>query len=417
MGHHHQWADAEPLLGPDTMQGDDYYGYHYGETGIEDSFSEPVDSPPPGMTGVRQGWRYVRPDTDIGLNLDVTSWAGTNVITGIWSRINSAWATVLAPTTPAPAPSVHVELSAGVTYYVMFADESLDNWGQGVKWDAYPMRSAAELNADAPSITVSVDVDARVLGETDQQLIPPIVVGVRTPAPFDQPGTQVPAFTIKAGPSVPEIWTGSLVLSAPDDDTVVLTAKPEFMIGVSGPDDDTIYTVELQYADNAAMTGPSTLTATFEAVDGGAVLTPAGPVPDTTYWRARLLEGSTIRLGWSAARKFTVATTTTSTNLPVTWDVSGTADRLIHVWHLDPPGPIVGDIVTIYGQGFPASGSLTFGDLVLPATAWQLVPATSDNTDDDLRRIEGDTVTPEHFEVQFAAPDDDGPGGALVLEG
>jgi hypothetical protein len=139
-------------------------------------------------------------------------------------------------------------------------------------------------------------------------------------------------------------------------------------------------------------------------------------VPAITYWYASLLTDYVLLIQ-SPVQSFSVATTPdTVLTLPVTWTVDNAASRPIHLWHLDPAGPLDGDTVTIYGQGFPATGTVTYGEIVLPTTSWQLVPESATNADDNTRLISGGTVTPEHYEVQFVAPVDDGPGDVLTVE-
>lgn len=211
--------------------------------------------------------------------------------------------------------------------------------------------------------------------------------------------------------------TASLTLSAPSSGDVLRIARPTFTVALSAPDPTVVYTIEIQYDDNASFTSPVTLSSALTAADGGVSLAATTDVPATTYWRARLLLAGSEEVTWTLPASFTVSTAVTPATLAVQWTADANAARPIHVWHFDPAGPLDGDTVTIYGQGFPATGSLTFGDTVLPTTGWQLVAATADNADDTKRVIEGSAVTPEHYEVQFTAPVSDGPGGALVLEG
>lgn len=419
----HQWSEAEALNGDTWEQGVDpwnntYWGNHYGQTGYGDpDFELPIDDPPPGLTGDLQGWRYVRPDHDTGILIHAWTFSGNNGMVGVWSRINNSWATVVAPTTPAADFNVRFDATANVTYYVMFGLDG--NVFDGLAWDAYFVKTLAELNASAPPFAIGVQLDARIPGETDELTIPPIGVRVRTPAPFDRPALLVPPIKAVVSLLVPEVLTGSLILTAPEKDAVLPTSTPQFIVAMHLDEEDFTaqYTIEVQYADNPAMTNPTVLSAATTATEGGVFLTPTSPVPNTTYWRARLLADGNVRVGWSAVRAFTVVTVGTSASLPVTWVLDPAAERPIHVWHVDPPGPVVGDTVTIYGQGFPVFPTLSFGDLVIPTSGVQQVAALPANADDSTRLIEGDVVTPEHQELQFVAPEYDGPGEALVLEG
>jgi len=187
-------------------------------------------------------------------------------------------------------------------------------------------------------------------------------------------------------------------------------------VDTDADDEDTAtYTVTIQYAANDLFTGATTLTGDFDATEGGVELTPASAVPNTTYWRARLSQGNVGRSAWTEPAHFTVSTGTSATVLPLVWTVDPAAARPIHLWHVDPVGPDAGDVVTVYGQGFPASGRLTFGDGELTVTSWQRV-AASDEITSGTAQINGDVVDPEHYEVTFTAPNYSGPGEALTVE-
>jgi hypothetical protein len=171
----------------------------------------------------------------------------------------------------------------------------------------------------------------------------------------------------------------------------------------------------VQYADNFEMTDATVLTTQFDAVDGGGVLTATTPVAETTYWRAQISQGTTLRSEWAGPVQFFAITSISAAALQVTWNVSGTAARPIHLWHVDPPGPNAGDTVTVYGQGFPASGHLTFGEMTLPITSWQRIPANH-FADTNDRVISGGTVDAEHYAITFTAPTYNGPGEVLTVE-
>jgi hypothetical protein len=129
-----------------------------------------------------------------------------------------------------------------------------------------------------------------------------------------------------------------------------------------------------------------------------------------------VLSGTTEVIGWSSPNLFTVAATVTPVSLPVSWTVSSSAARPIHLWHIDPAGPEVDETVTVYGQGFPATGFIYFnGEVLTTVQSWELIPATAENTTAD-RRISGSDVTCEHYEVVFTAPVYDGPGAPLSVE-
>lgn len=207
-----------------------------------------------------------------------------------------------------------------------------------------------------------------------------------------------------------------ITLSSPQDQTVIPSHRPQFMVGVTSSELEAQYSVIIQYANNQAMTSPTTLTADFTTVDGGVVVDPTADVPDTTYWRARVAQGDTWRSAWTDIHSFTVGNIGTPGTLALTWHVDSTAARPIHLWHLSPPVADVGDAVTAYGQGFPDSGQgkVVFNDTICQVTRWVRTAATG--ADDTDRQINGTSVDPEHYEVDFVAPESDGPGGPLSVE-
>lgn len=414
----HQWADADKANDPSYEDSD---GVYIGTVNLTDpGYDATVTSPPPGMTGIRQDWVYVVTTTDKTLTFSNRTFGSTaDIVAGVWQRTGSTWTTIVAPPAAAHTQQVTAQLTAGVTYYLMsaFVDETEAQNENLIRWTAALTRSAAESNMDIPSVVVGVHFDVRPPGAGDSFEIPPVVVGVHPAVPSVSNDLPLPGVQVGVTIGIPQFWTGGMVLSAPEDGSIVLTDTPTFVVGITSPDDEAVYTLDVQYDDNAAFTSPVTLTATVYTTDGGAVFIPASAVPATTYWRARLSENGSVRIGWTSAHTFTTNTVITPSTFPVTWTVDSTTERPIHVWHFDPAGPIDGDTITLYGQGFPASGTLLFGDTVLPTLTWGLVPASADNGDDSTRSIDGDNVTPEHFEVTFAAPSDDDNGAVLSLEG
>jgi hypothetical protein len=207
----------------------------------------------------------------------------------------------------------------------------------------------------------------------------------------------------------------TVTLASPEDQSTVAIANPTFVVGVdtSFEDPTSEYQLILQYADNAAITNPATQTVQFDAVDAGAFITPTA-VPATTYWRARVAQGSTWRSAWSDIHSFTVDNNVTPAICPVTWTVDDSAARPIHLWHLVPPAAAPGDQVTAFGQGFPDPGHVQFDGAPVNVTSWQLVDQQPGNPTAD-RIIDLDDVFPEHYEVVFTVPDYTGPGAALVV--
>jgi hypothetical protein len=414
----HQWGDSEALNSPIWEAGTDelgntYWGNPYGETGIsgDPDYTAPVTDPPPGMVGVLQGWRYLLPDADTDVKVTARSFQGTNAIIGVWSRSGGVWTTVVPPTTPDTTQEIRFAATSGVIYYFMFALEHDAN--DGVAWEGFLLAKTAQL----PAISMALQIPSNVLPGPSQVDVRPVKATVALGIPARHPPWIAPPLQLNLTLGLPNTWAGSLYLTAPENQASVPTTFPQFVVAVSASDLDATYTVEIQYADNTSFIGATTLSGTTSAVDGGVFLTPSTAVPTVTYWRARLLEGTTERLGWSTVRSFTSTAVVSTSTLAVTWTVSNSADRPIHLWHVDPDGPITGDEVVVYGQGFPSTGSLLFGDTALPVTSWTRVAASTDNAASSTRAIDGDTVTPEHYEIVFTAPEDESTGAPLTVEG
>lgn len=222
--------------------------------------------------------------------------------------------------------------------------------------------------------------------------------------------------TTDGGTDPPEVVVDPLTvtLTSPADGATVATTQPPFVVSVDtdDEDEDASFTLTVEYDVSDLFTAPTTLTTTFDTIDGGAVLIPASAVPAAGYWRAQVSQGSTLRSEWTEPAQYTVNVDVDPGTLAVTWTVDAGTQRRIHLWHLDPPGPVVGELVTVYGQGFPATGHLSWGDDTITPERWQLVPASGDNTV-TAGRIDADIVTPEHYEIVFAAPEAN-PAGALL---
>lgn len=244
------------------------------------------------------------------------------------------------------------------------------------------------------------------------------VVSVASLPATPPPSSAVPAIAATARVKVPGTWEGTFQLTSPADESTVATAEPTFVVGVVADGDPaTTYTLQIQYAADAAFTTPTSILADFELAAGGAVVTPDDPITvSPVYWRARLLLAGEPIGGWSGTSKFYLDLDAGHTDLPVTWTVSVSASRPIHLWHYDPPGPLVGDLVTVYGQGFPTSGHLKFGGVSLTVESWQRIPEDLGNTVNGNPVIDGTVITCEHYEVVFAAPFADGDGALLTVE-
>lgn len=254
-------------------------------------------------------------------------------------------------------------------------------------------------------------------GAASSVTVPPVTAVIRIRKPF--PGflvpTPVPPLTIHIGILEPSFWSGALTLSSPQADAVIATQYPSFTVAVDINDEES-YILEVQYATTSTFDTPTSLSAAFTGVDGGAILTATSPVTGTVFWRARILDLTSQPLSsWSETLEFTVDSTSIPAQLPVTWTVETNGPRPVHVWHTYPQGPEVGDTITIYGHGFNDPGHLTFGGATLPYQSWEYVAASTENGGNATRVISGNVVTPEHFEVTFTAPYET-EGTLLVVE-
>lgn len=210
----------------------------------------------------------------------------------------------------------------------------------------------------------------------------------------------------------------AVTLSSPDDQATVADSTPTFIVGVdtSLEDPQASYTLHLQYAATQDMASPTELTADFTAVEAGAYLTPASAVPATTWWRARVAQGTVWRSAWTDPQSFSVNTTVTASSVPVTWTVSSnaTVGRRIHVWYILPSAAYPGDKVTVYGEGLPDSpGSVWVGPVKATVVSWTFI--AQQGNPDDTRHITGDDITPEHYEVVITVPSISPPGAALEV--
>lgn len=278
-----------------------------------------------------------------------------------------------------------------------------------------------QAGVDSPRMTVAVQAQPPavpiVTGPADA---PPVKVTATLPPPAALlAGTiTIPALQLRVRMPPPSNKSAALTLSDPEDGEYVNSFHPQLTVALESADADEVYQIEIQY-DSASTFDIEPVNAVIDVpvVDGGAVWTPTTAVYPFTYWRARLLSsGDEVIVGWTEPRAFSVVTEASSVGLAVTWVVDSTAVRPIHLWHFDPPGVEEGDLVTVYGQGFPLStGSLTLNGEPIAADTWELVEANS-TADHATRAIDAYNVDPEHFEVRFIAPPGDDIGGPLTVE-
>lgn len=366
---------------------------------------EAINTPPADLVGHGVFWLELIPDRDISFDLLVSACDAsfgadnTTVMAAIWQRANNAWTTVIAPTAAGTQATVHVDkLNAGADYFIMLASDQAGLAQYAYRWaGSIPPLPVVEL---VPPLRLHIGVFER----TNQVTVdaPPI-------------GTVV---TFSGEPTLPKPFDGQLVVTSPLPGAQVMTSFPPFVIAVVSASLESLgFYVRLEYADTADFDqNGDTLWGNTDPVTGSCTLVPDEPVFSTTYWQVRISNDTQTLLN-SPVFVFTVSDlASTSVSLPIRWNTTTTAERPIHMWHFDPPNPFDGDTVTIYGHGLPASGTLTYGDTVLQTTGWQLVPASAADQDDTTRMINGSTVTPEHYEVTFVTPVDDGPGAPLVLE-
>lgn len=331
--------------------------------------------------------------------------------------------------------TLSMAVTAGETYYLAAVVSTDGSAFQSYRLTATGPASIGapvDPNLDAPAVTLSVDqvgitqqspnlyvpvisttvaVRGRITGEIDTVILPPLTLSAALSAVESVAAPAITAGVTAVPGSVVGVYAE---LTAPDDAEIVPTARPDFVIGLTQEDDDLSYTVEVQWAsDTAFTTDVHTQSALADPTDGGVTITPTVDLPSPAYWRARVLLGADVILGYTAYRAVFTDPTAGSATLPITWSV-GAGDRAIHLWHVEPPGGEPGDQATAYGQGFPlTAGHISIAGIDAPVDSWTLVPATSATTD---RVISADVVDAEHFEVVFTVPDVPEPGGPLLVE-
>lgn len=325
------------------------------------------------------------------------------------------------------------DVTAGRTYYInmmQFEDETgvtYDLSATGPRTDMAtpvvpltvpPVRVTAQLrtaSANQPDprpgpVRAVVHMSGRVDGAADVVSVAPITAHVRVKV---FAADVIAPITASAVLPVPTILDVAIYLTQPDDGETVANHRPEFIIGLQQHDESLSYTIELQYAAVVDdFTNPVTLSYTLPGGSDGLWVTPDADIPDVTIWRVRLLLDGVEQIGWSTPRTLIVAPAAVPTTLPVTWTIDNTQPREIHLWHFDPPGALAGQVVTAYGQGFPlATGQIVLDTTLISPMRWELVPASPETPG----VIDGGVVDPEHFEVDFIAPNISG-GGAVTVE-
>lgn len=396
-GYPNIYPDALVLDDDQYSQGsEDPYAFYGGD--IFCASPEFLEQPYPGgptwpQPGIRPAWLKINPTAEENLKVQIGAPGGGNVIFAtLFEMISGNWYPLVDITDPVPEAVLEANLEAGHFYYITmrYLDESAAQYNGAYHW--YAETGPTRIYAIKP---------------------PPVKLHFSLPLGDDPPPATPGPETITPDPITlavsilePSLWAGRIDLTAPADQDTIVTATPQFMVAVTPDDDDTDYdyTVEVQYAATADFASPVTLTDRTTVGDGGAVLQATNPVPATTYWRARVIPDGQPASAWSATSTFTVDATTSATTINVTWNVVANAARPIHFWHFSPVDPDVGDVVTIYGQGFPTTGHLTFGTTPVTVATWNRVPATAENEIPTSRRIQGDEVTAEHYEVTFLAP-------------
>lgn len=415
----HQYANATLISGHGNYSTTlDTTPAHFGDTE-----SNPT---PYGLGGYRAGWYSFTPDTTNVYTITATP-DTYNVEIDLIRQDTSA---LVAAVTGYPA-SLGQQLTGGIAYWLRIATTSnaaqhiaLSLTSPATPLAAPPITAHVRLAATAnpprlkaPPIAAAVRVAAHIAGEFSTAAAPAITAHVAMPNASDVIDDDA-APPISAGVTVAGTPVGAgLYLTQPEQGEIIATATPQFIVAVDQHDDDLTYTVEIQYDESSDFSSPYTLSGDVDSSDGGLDITATQALTGSTgYWRARLLLAGVELITWTAANTFTIDATVSAQSLPVTWTVDANAARPIHLWHFDPPGPAVGELVTAYGQGFPSSGNLTFADGPLPYQSWQLI-AASTAMSSEARTIDGDVVDPEHYEVTFTAPEvGDEPGGAFVVE-
>lgn len=424
----HQWSGS-PLINSTANR---LSGESYRDRAFPDAtFDTAVTDPPPNLAGFRVSWWSLQLTAAKSVYyFGCTDSDFDNAYAGLWYKDSGVWKTAIAPsTTTFSSTSNAINLKVGITYYVGvgFAVAKTSGTQLVSVFMQAPIVVVTTLAVPAIAVRAGLPTPGVTGGHaapTNTLVVPPIGVRIAIGADGSAAGdgSGMPPLAVRVALPVPTLtggtgpapWTGTFDVVTPVDTAVVASSTPQFTVAVDVDGSDS-YRVYFQFADNAQLTNATTASATFSAIDGGTVFTPSAPLPNTTYWTARLTTAAGVEVApWLTTRTLTIATAAAAYALPVTWFVDPSAERPIHLWHIDPAGPNVNDTVTVYGQGFPTNpldATLKWGSSALSVTRWERVDASDDNTDDATRLIDADTVTPEHYEVEFVAPKT---GGALL---
>lgn len=215
------------------------------------------------------------------------------------------------------------------------------------------------------------------------------------------------------------------VLVYPEENTSMFSRRPVFKVQLATETTGTELTVEVQYSTSTSFTSPVTLSKDVEIIGTTAIVTLAATVdialsPTTYYWRARW-KTPDYTSAWTYHTNFPSAGWFAS-NPPqglsgnMQWNVDTTKTPDPHLWAAHPSRGVPGDTVTLYGHGFPDSGTVTLAGEEADIEDWDHVAATPAAGTSSRVLQPGVLVDPEHDEVVVTIPNVDPPGGSLVVE-
>lgn len=278
----------------------------------------------------------------------------------------------------------------------------------GVYLDAPPLRASLGLRYPYGPVTDTLDAV-------------PIEAGVEIPPEAgDVANIRIDAPPIGAGVALraPRLLRLSRTLMSPLG--TVPTVRPAFTVAVTQTESTLpgVY-LDVQYAHTDTFTDPVTLTGNFSLNLRTNYLTltatedlDAGP----WFWRVRL-RAEDGEMPWSAPAAFTVATTAGADTVDLVWTVTDGLTQP-HLWQVEPTSGATGDLITLYGQGFPGpTGTVRFNGDVVSVQAWNTVAGTDPDADDRAIDIAGGRIDAGHDEITLLMPEVTPGVGGFTVEG
>lgn len=276
----------------------------------------------------------------------------------------------------------------------------------------------------APPIGAGVSVGMPLGSPSDTVDAAPLDVDATVPA---QDGTIIPRIVVDAVPigvgvtiGLPTLLRLSRTLMSPTG--IVPTVRPVFTVAVTQYDSTIpgVY-LDVQYDTTDTFTAPVTLNGNFALNRRTNSLTLTATedlAAGDWFWRVRL-RAEDGEMPWSTPAAFTVAPLFGADAVALVWTVTDGLTQP-HLWQVEPSAGAVGDLITLYGQGFPdetTGGTVRFNDVVVPVTSWNTVAGTNPTAADRVIDIAGGRIDAGHDEVTLLMPELTAGVGGFTVEG